>query len=92
MAALPPEATLAALAVPWLLRAAVAALAVSLAIEAALVALSGAHREDAWQLPMIIALLWQAALKLAAYAPPEVAAATAAAAAGSSSDARIKAD
>ena len=59
----------------WLLRAAVASLAAATAAEAALVALSAQHREDAWQLPMLVALLWQAALKLGAAHAPGAAAA-----------------
>jgi hypothetical protein len=57
----------ARVAAPWLLRAAVAALGTALVAEAALVALVPAHRADAWQLPMLIALLWQAGLNLAAH-------------------------
>ena len=66
---------------PLLLRAAVLALALATAVEAALVALVAAHREDAWTLPMLLALLWQAALRLNAHSATGAAAATATAAA-----------
>ena len=63
---------------PLLLRAAVLLLALATAVEAALVA---AHREDAWTRPMLLALLWQAALRLNAHSAAGAAAATATAAA-----------
>ena len=66
---------LLSLAEPLLLRAAVLALAVALAVEAALVALVPRHREDAWTVPMILALLWQAALRLSAHSATDAAAA-----------------
>jgi len=66
-AAHPALADAARLAAPWLQRAAVAALGAALAAEAALVALVPANRADAWQLPMLLALLWQAYLNLAAH-------------------------
>ena len=66
-AAHPALADAARLAAPWLQRAAVAALGAALAAEAALVALVPTHRADAWQLPMLLALLWQAGINLAAH-------------------------
>jgi hypothetical protein len=66
---------------PLLLRASVLALALATAVEAALVALVAAHREDAWTLPMLLALLWGAVLRLNAHSAAATAAATAATAA-----------
>jgi len=74
---------------PLLLRAAVLALALATAVEAALVALVATHREDAWTLPMLLALLWQVVLRLNAHS---AAAAAATAAETAAEPLRAKAD
>ena len=53
----------------WLLRAALACLAAATAAEAALLVVAAEFRHDAWQLPMLVSLLWTTALRLAALTP-----------------------